>query len=152
MTSCWIWQPPDKLSNPATLDSQVRRMLADPRAQALATNFAAQWLYLRNLKNFAPDPNEFPDFDDNLRQSLLTETEMFFGSVVNEDRNVLDLLNGDYTFVNERLARHYGIPDVYGPRFRRVTLTDDRSPRVIGAGKRPDRHVVCHPHFARAAR
>ncbi len=123
-----------KLSTPATLDNQVRRMLADPRGQALSNNFAAQWLYLRNLKNFAPDPNEFPDFDDNLRVSLLTETEMFFGSVVNEDRNVLDLLNGDYTFVNERLARHYGIPDVYGPRFRRVTLTDDARRGLLGQG------------------
>jgi Protein of unknown function (DUF1592)/Protein of unknown function (DUF1588)/Protein of unknown function (DUF1587)/Protein of unknown function (DUF1585)/Protein of unknown function (DUF1595)/Cytochrome C oxidase, cbb3-type, subunit III len=123
-----------KLSNPATLDSQVRRMLADPRAQALATDFAAQWLYLRNLKNFAPDPNEFPDFDDNLRQSLLTETEMFFGSIVNEDRNVLDLLNGDYTFVNERLARHYGIPEVYGPRFRRVNLTGETRRGLLGQG------------------
>jgi hypothetical protein len=124
----------NKLSDPATLDGQVRRMLADPRAQALATNFAAQWLYLRNLKNFAPDPNEFPDFDDNLRQSMLTETEMFFGSVVNEDRNVLDLLNGNYTFVNERLAKHYGIPDVYGPRFRRVTLSDEARRGLLGQG------------------
>jgi hypothetical protein len=123
-----------KLSEPATLTSQVRRMLADPRAQALATNFAAQWLYLRNLKNFAPDPNEFPDFDDNLRQSMLTETEMFFESVVNEDRNVLDLLNANYTFVNERLAHHYGIPDIYGPRFRRVTLTDDARRGLLGQG------------------
>jgi mono/diheme cytochrome c family protein len=123
-----------KLSEPTTLDSQVRRMLADPRSQALATNFAAQWLYLRNLKNFAPNPDEFPDFDDNLRQSLLTETEMFFGSIVNEDRNVLDLLNGEYTFVNERLARHYGIPDVYGPRFRRVTLTDEARRGLLGQG------------------
>ena len=124
----------NKLSDPATLDSQVRRMLADPRSGALATNFAAQWLYLRNLKNFAPDPNEFPDFDDNLRESLLTETEMFFGSIVNEDRNVLDLLNGNYTFVNERLAKHYGIPDVYGPRFRRVTLTDEARRGLLGQG------------------
>jgi hypothetical protein len=123
-----------KLSEPATLTTQVRRMLADPRAQALATNFAAQWLYLRNLKNFAPDPNEFPDFDDNLRQSMLTETEMFFESVVNEDRNVLDLLNANYTFVNERLAHHYGIPDIYGPRFRRVTLTDDARRGLLGQG------------------
>jgi hypothetical protein len=123
-----------KLSNPVTLDQQIRRMLADSRSQALATNFAAQWLYLRNLKNFAPDPNEFPDFDDNLRQSLLTETEMFFSSVVNENRNVLDLLNADYTFVNERLAKHYGIPDVYGPRFRRVTLTDDSRRGLLGQG------------------
>src|ERR1700678_1269575 len=124
----------NKLSDPATLDNQVRRMLADPKAQALATNFAAQWLYLRNLKNFAPDPNEFPDFDDNLRQSMLTETEMFFESVVNEDRNVLDLLNANYTFVNERLAHHYGIPDIYGPRFRRVTLTDDARRGLLGQG------------------
>jgi hypothetical protein len=124
----------NKLSDPATLNREIRRMLADPRSQALATNFAAQWLYLRNLKNFAPDPNEFPDFDDNLRQSLLTETEMFFGSVVNEDRNVLDLLNADYTFVNERLAQHYGIPDVYGPRFRRVTLPDGARRGLLGQG------------------
>jgi hypothetical protein len=124
----------NKLSEPATLKQQVRRMLADPRSQALATNFAAQWLYLRNLKNFAPDPNEFPDFDDNLRQSMLTETEMLFASVVNEDRNVLDLLNGDYTFVNERLARHYGIPNVYGPRFRRVTLDDPARRGLLGQG------------------
>jgi hypothetical protein len=124
----------NKLSDPATLDNQVRRMLADPRSQALATNFAAQWLYLRNLKNFAPDPNEFPDFDDNLRQSLLTETEMFFGSIVNEDRNVLDFLNANYTFVNERLAQHYGIPNVYGPRFRRVTLNDEARRGLLGQG------------------
>jgi hypothetical protein len=124
----------NKLSDPATLDSQVRRMLADPRAQALATNFAAQWLYLRNLKNFAPDPNEFPDFDDDLRQSMLTETEMFFESVVKEDHNVLDLLNADYTFVNERLAHHYGIPNVYGPRFRRVTLNDEARRGLLGQG------------------
>jgi hypothetical protein len=124
----------NKLSEPATLDGQVRRMLADPRSQALSTNFAAQWLYLRNLKNFAPDPNEFPDFDDNLRQSLLTETEMFFGSIVNEDRNVLDFLNANYTFVNERLAQHYGIPNVYGPRFRRVTLNDEARRGLLGQG------------------
>ena len=141
-----------KLSNAATLDQQVRRMLADSRSHALSTNFAAQWLYLRNLKNFAPDPNEFPDFDDNLRQSLLTETEMFFASVVNEDRNVLDLLNGNYTFVNERLARHYGIPDVYGPRFRRVTLTDDARRGLLGQGSILTVTSVRYPHLARAAR
>jgi hypothetical protein len=124
----------NKLSDPATLNREIRRMLTDPRSQALATNFAAQWLYLRNLKNFAPDPNEFPDFDDNLRQSLLTETEMFFGSIVNEDRNVVDLLNADYTFVNERLAQHYGIPNVYGPRFRRVALGDDARRGLLGQG------------------
>ncbi|MGB6943498.1 MAG: DUF1592 domain-containing protein [Bryobacteraceae bacterium] len=123
-----------KLSEPATLRSQVRRMLADPRSEALATNFAAQWLYLRNLKNFSPDPNEFPNFDDNLRQSMRTETEMFFESVVNEDRNVLDLLNADYTFVNQRLAEHYGIPNVYGPRFRRVTIPGDERRGLLGQG------------------
>jgi hypothetical protein len=123
-----------KLSDPATLDQQVRRMLSDPRSQALANNFAAQWLYLRNLKNFAPDPNDFPDFDDNLRRDLLTETEMFFASIVNEDRNVVDLLNANYTFVNERLAQHYGIPDVYGPRFRRVTLTGEERRGLLGQG------------------
>ena len=123
-----------KLSDPTTLDQQIRRMLSDPRSQALSNNFAAQWLYLRNLKNFAPDPNEFPDFDDNLRTALLTETEMFFGSIVNEDRNVLDLLNANYTFVNERLAEHYGITGVYGPRFRRVTLTDDARRGLLGQG------------------
>jgi len=117
-----------------TLDLQVRRMLADPRAAALASNFAAQWLYLRNLKNIAPNPDDFPEFDDNLRQSMLTETEMFFESVVNEDRNVLDLLNANYTFVNERLARHYGIPNVYGPRFRRVTLDDETRRGLLGQG------------------
>lgn len=89
---------------------------------------------LAQLEELRPDPNEFPDFDDNLRQSLLTETEMFFASIVNEDRNVLDLLNGNYTFVNQRLAKHYGIPDVYGPRFRRVTLTDDARRGLLGQG------------------
>jgi Protein of unknown function (DUF1592)/Protein of unknown function (DUF1588)/Protein of unknown function (DUF1585)/Protein of unknown function (DUF1587)/Protein of unknown function (DUF1595)/Cytochrome C oxidase, cbb3-type, subunit III len=124
----------NKLSDPVTLDNQVRRMLADSRSQALSNNFAAQWLYLRNLKNFAPDPNEFPDFDDNLRTSLRTETEMFFGSIVNEDHNVLDLLNANYTFVNERLAQHYGIPNVYGPRFRKVTLNDEARRGLLGQG------------------
>ncbi len=123
-----------KLSDPATLSSQIRRMLSDPRSEALADNFAAQWLYLRNLKNFAPDPDNFPDFDDNLRNDLRTETEMFFSSIVNEDRNVLDLLNADYTFVNERLAHHYGISGVYGPRFRRVTITDDARRGLLGQG------------------
>ena len=123
-----------KLSDPAALSEQIRRMLADPRSQALADNFAAQWLYLRNLKNFAPDPDNFPDFDDNLRKDLRTETEMFFSSIVNEDRNVLDLLNADYTFVNERLAHHYGISGVYGPRFRRVTITDDARRGLLGQG------------------
>jgi Protein of unknown function (DUF1592)/Protein of unknown function (DUF1588)/Protein of unknown function (DUF1587)/Protein of unknown function (DUF1585)/Protein of unknown function (DUF1595)/Planctomycete cytochrome C len=123
-----------RLKDPAVLDQQVRRMLADPKSQALVSNFAGQWLYLRNLKSTAPDQGEFPDFDDNLRQAFKRETELFFESVMREDRNVLDLLTADYTFVNERLARHYGIPNVYGSRFRRVTLTDDARRGLLGKG------------------
>ncbi len=114
-----------KLTQRAVLEQQVRRMLADPRAEALVTNFASQWLYLRNLAVQSPDARMFPDFDDNLRQSFRRETELFFDSIVKEDRNVLDLLRANYTFVNERLAKHYGIPNVYGSRFRRVTLASD---------------------------
>jgi hypothetical protein len=124
-----------KLKDPAVLERQVRRMLADPRSSELISNFAGQWLYLRNLASIAPAFEEFPDFDDNLRQAFARETEMLFESIVREDRNVIDLLNADYTFVNERLARHYGIPNVYGSHFRRVTLAAD-SPRrgVLGQG------------------
>ncbi len=85
-------------------------MLADPRAEALVTNFAGQWLYLRNMRSVAPDPDAFPEFDDNLREAFQRETELFVGSQIREDRSVVDLLTADYTFVNERLARHYGIP------------------------------------------
>jgi mono/diheme cytochrome c family protein len=113
------------LKQPSVLEQQVRRMLADPRSDALVTNFAGQWLYLRNLAVATPDNRMFPDFDDNLRQAFRQESELFFESIVKEDRNVLDLLRAKYTFVNERLARHYGIPNVYGSRFRRVTLSDD---------------------------
>ena len=87
-------------------------MLADPKSRALVSNFAGQWLQVRNLRNMAPNSNEFPDFDDNLRQAFRQETEMFFESIMREDRNVVDLLTADYTFVNERLAMHYGIPGV----------------------------------------
>ncbi|PYS53076.1 MAG: hypothetical protein DMG13_13965 [Acidobacteria bacterium] len=111
-----------RLHEPAVLEQQVRRMLADDRSEALVTNFAEQWLYLRNLDAQTPDPRTFPDFDDNLRHAFRRETELFFQSVVKEDRSVLDLLKADYTFLNERLARHYGIPNVYGSRFRRVAL------------------------------
>ena len=104
------------------LERQVRRMLADPRAANLATNFAGQWLHLRSLESFSPDARLFPDFDDNLRQALRTETELFVKSVVSEDRSVLDLIQADYTYLNERLAKHYGIGGVYGTRFRRVEL------------------------------
>jgi Protein of unknown function (DUF1592)/Protein of unknown function (DUF1588)/Protein of unknown function (DUF1587)/Protein of unknown function (DUF1585)/Protein of unknown function (DUF1595)/Planctomycete cytochrome C len=124
-----------KLKDPAVLEQQVRRMLADPRSQAFITNFAGQWLYLRNLQSLAPALEEFPDFDDNLRQAFRTETEMFFDSIVRENRNTLDLLTADYTFVNERLARHYGIPNVYGSRFRRVSLGADNPRRgLLGQG------------------
>ena len=113
------------LHEPAVLEQQVKRMLADRRSEALVTNFAGQWLYLRNLAAASPDARMFPDFDDNLRQAFRRETELFFGSIVTEDHSVLDLLRANYTFVNERLARHYGIPYVYGSRFRRVTLGED---------------------------
>jgi hypothetical protein len=110
------------LHKPAVLEKQVRRMLADSRSHALTSNFAEQWLHVRNLESITPDLRLFPDFDDNLRQSFRQETQLFFDSVLREDRSVLTLLKADYTFLNERLARHYGIPNVYGSRFRRVSL------------------------------
>jgi mono/diheme cytochrome c family protein len=122
------------LSQPAVLEQHVRRMLADPRADALVSNFAGQWLQLRNVRSVQPNSDEFPDFDDQLRQSFRRETELLFGSIVKEDRNVLDLLRADYTFVNERLARHYGIPGVYGSRFRRVPVTQDARRGILGQG------------------
>jgi len=122
------------LHTPAVLEQQVRRMLADPKAESLATNFAAQWLYLRNLKNMQPNSEEFPDFDDNLRQAFENESLLFFQSIVKEDRNVLDLMTADYTFLNERLARHYRVPNIYGSQFRRVTLTDDARRGLMGKG------------------
>ena len=115
-----------RLTDPAVLEQQVRRMLADDRSSAsLVTNFAAQWLYLRNLPAARPNGDVFPDFDEGLRRALRRETELFFESILREDRSVLDLLKADYTFLNERLAKHYGIPDVYGSHFRRVTLGKD---------------------------
>jgi mono/diheme cytochrome c family protein len=113
------------LDDPAVLERQVRRMLADSRSEALVSNFASQWLHLRNLASITPDMRLFPDFDDNLRQAFRRETELFFDSILREDRSVLDLLSADYTFVNERLAKHYGLTHVYGNRFRRVTLGKD---------------------------
>jgi mono/diheme cytochrome c family protein len=123
-----------KLHEHAVLERQVKRMLADSRADALVDNFAEQWLFLRNLKNSSPDPQIFPDFDDNLRQAMREETKLFFQSIVREDRSVMDLLNADYTFVNERLARHYGIPNIYGSQFRRITLTSEDRRGLLGQG------------------
>lgn len=120
----------NELHRPDVLERQVRRMLADPRSYNLASNFAGQWLRLRNLTEVDPNARLFPDFDDNLRQAFRLETELFFDSVVRENRSVLDLLRADYTFLNERLAKHYGISAVYGTRFRRVTL--DRASRRGG--------------------
>jgi cytochrome c551/c552 len=122
------------LRTPAVLERQVRRMLADARSQSLVSNFAGQWLFLRELRNRNPDLLVFPDFDDNLRQAFQRETELLVASVVREDRSVFDLMNADYTFVNERLARHYGIPHVYGSDFRRVAVTSDARRGLLGHG------------------
>jgi hypothetical protein len=111
-----------RLKDPVVLEQQVRRMLKDPRAEALAVNFAGQWLNLRGLQSHAPLPMLYPDFDDPLRQAMRREVELLFDTIVGEDRDITELLTADYTFVNERLARHYGIPNIYGSRFRRVTL------------------------------
>jgi mono/diheme cytochrome c family protein len=123
-----------KLHERAVLEQQTRRMLADPKARALVTNFANQWLFLRELRNVNPDVTIFPDFDDNLRQGFQRETEMLFETVMREDKSVLDLLDADYTFVNGRLARHYGIPNVYGPDFRRVPVPSDARRGLLGHG------------------
>jgi len=123
-----------RLRKPGVLEHQVRRMLADPRSGAIVQNFAGQWLYLRNLRSLQPNSTEFPDFDDNLRQAFQREVELFFDSIMREDRSVVDLLTADYTFVNERLARHYKIPNIYGSRFRRVTLADDARRGLLGKG------------------
>jgi hypothetical protein len=120
----------DRLHDPATLEQQARRMLADPRSGSLVTNFGGQWLYLRELKNQRPESKEF---NENLREAFKRETELFFGSIIREDHNVLDLLNADYTFVDEQLARHYGIPNVHGSRFRRVALPENRR-GLLGQG------------------
>jgi hypothetical protein len=124
-----------QLAEPAVLERQVRRMLADSRSDALVSNFVAQWLFLRDLEARRPNDRLFPDFDDGLRQALVRETELFFDSLFRDNRSLLDLVAADYTFVNERLARHYGIPHVYGSHFRRVEL-GERSMRggLLGMG------------------
>jgi mono/diheme cytochrome c family protein len=125
-----------KLKDPVVLEQQVKRMLADPKSDALVSNFTGQWLGVRSLKTSEPVVNLFPDFDDNLRAAYQREVELFFGSIAHEDRSILDLLTADYTFVNERLAKQYGIPNVYGPQFRRVTLPADLDMRrgLLGKG------------------
>ena len=123
-----------RLRDPEVLEAQVRRMLADERAATLVTSFAAQWLHLRRMRTVTPDVNAFPAFDENLRDALIRETELFVGSQLRDDRSVVELLTADYTFVDERLARHYGIPGVYGPRFRRVEWDDDRRRGLLGQG------------------
>jgi hypothetical protein len=123
------------LRQPATLAAQVKRMLEDRRADALINNFTGQWLQLRNLEaKVTPDLLMFPDFDDNIRKGFRRETEMLFGYILRNDRSALDLLTADYTFVNERLAKHYGIPSVYGERFRQVKLTDPNRFGLLGHG------------------
>jgi mono/diheme cytochrome c family protein len=125
-----------KLKDPAVLERQVRRMLKDSRAEALTANFAGQWLNLRGLQSAGPLPLLYPDFDDPLRQAMRREVELLFDSIIREDRSVMDLLTADYTFVNERLAKHYGIPNIYGSQFRRVTLGPDMDARrgLLGKG------------------
>lgn len=126
----------NRLHEPAVLEEQVRRMVADPRSDAMAENFAGQWLHLRNLEGINPNTDEFPDFDNDLRLAFVREAELFFSSVMHEDRNVMELLTADYTFVNERLAHHYGISQVYGSRFRRVKLGPELDMRrgLLGKG------------------
>jgi mono/diheme cytochrome c family protein len=123
-----------QLHTPAVLERQVRRMIVDSKADSFVRNFSGQWLHTRNLRTVMPNHDEFPDFDDTLRDAFQTEAELFFESIVREDHDVLDLLTADYTFVNERLAKHYGIPYVYGSHFRRVTVTNDARRGLLGKG------------------
>ena len=123
-----------KLKDPAVLEQQVRRMLADSQSKTLVTNFAAQWLYLRNLRSQFPDDRLFPDFDEELRQAFQQETELFLQSMLREDHPVPDVLDADYTFLNHRLALHYGIPNIYGSNFRRVAVTDENRRGLLGQG------------------
>ncbi|HSF15689.1 MAG TPA: DUF1592 domain-containing protein [Vicinamibacteria bacterium] len=143
--SFFLWgTPPDgelqrlasegRLSDPGELDRQTRRMLADPRAEALGTRFSALWLRLQDLYKVRPDPNYYPNFDENLADAMRRETELFFYNLVREDRSVLELFTADYTFVNERLARHYGFPGVAGSTFRRVAYPDDTRRGILGHG------------------
>lgn len=122
----------NKLRDPAVLDQQVSRMLDDPRSRALVTNFAGQWLYLRNIPLATPDPDVFKGFDQALRLSMLKETQLFFAEILRDNHSVLDLLNADFTYLNARMANHYGIPGIYGSQFRRVALTDSNRGGLLG--------------------
>ena len=139
----FLWSaPPDdelldlatqgKLSDERVFEQQIERMLADERASALVENFAGQWLFLRNLQSTRPDTEEFPDFDENLRRAMRRETELLFEHVMREDSSINELLTADYTFVNERLARHYGMPQIYGSHFRKVPVTDEARRGLLG--------------------
>ncbi len=121
-----------KLRDPQVLEHQVRRMLANPRAEALSTNFASYWLHLQNLKEMRPDSYQYPDFDMNLMTSMTRETQLFFDHIVRENRPITELLTADYTFVDDRLARHYGLPNVLGHRFRKVTVTENDRRGLLG--------------------
>jgi uncharacterized protein DUF1592/uncharacterized protein DUF1588/uncharacterized protein DUF1587/uncharacterized protein DUF1585/uncharacterized protein DUF1595/cbb3-type cytochrome c oxidase subunit III len=121
-----------RLSDPPVLQAQVKRMLADPRSQALVKNFAGQWLFLRNIATISPDTTAFPNFDENLRQALAKETELLIESQLREDHSVVDLLSTDYTFLNQRLAEHYGVKGIYGNEFRRVKLEDPNRYGLLG--------------------
>ncbi len=122
----------NRLADSGVFEAQVRRMMADDRASALVSSFAAQWLFLRNLRMVSPDRYEFPEWDDDLRAAMARETELFLDSQRRENRPLGELLTADYTFVNERLARHYGLPDVYGSQFRRITVSDERRTGLLG--------------------
>ena len=123
-----------RLKDAAVQEQQVRRMLADPKAKSLVANFAGQWLFLRNVQSDKKDHDVFPDYDQSLRDAFKTETEMLFGSILENDGSVLDLLRANYTFLNEKLAKHYGVPDVYGPAFRKVVLDDPNRHGLLGQG------------------
>ena len=161
--SFFLWgMPPDQelmnaagkgqLSQPAVLEQQAKRMLADPRSEALGTRFAAQWLRLQDLDKNHPDPNFYPNFNDEIASAMRTETVTFFNSLVHDDKSVLDLYRADYTYLNETLARHYGIPGVAGDQFRKVQYPDSTRKGLLGQGSRARPDVARQPHVARAAR
>ena len=141
-----------KLRDPAVLERQVRRMLADARSSALVKNFADQWLVVRNVRNLSPDGDLFPEFDENLREALERETELFVDHIIRNDRDVMEFLTADYTFVNERLARHYEMPNVYGSHFRRVAVADPNRARAARSGQHSHGDVVSESHLSGAAR